>query len=203
MHLITLIINNSYSDNPKQIDSTEVENLKKQVEEAIAAKTEAEAKLELLQGRTSTGTGKLDPSLVNKVNIPSPPPIPGSGAPPPPPMPGAGGAPPPPPLPGLGGPPPPPMPGLGGPPPPPMPGMGGPPPPPLPGMGGPPPPPMMGSMGPPPPPGMIPLVGLARPDMLPHGLKPKKKWEVKGPLKRANWKMVSYLVGHWRILKLL
>jgi len=25
---------------------------------------------------------------------------------------------------------------------------------------------------------------------LPHGLKPKKKWEVEGPLKRANWKAV-------------
>lgn len=50
---------------------------------------------------------------------------------------------------------------------------------------------MMGGMGgPPPPPGMVPLPGLARPDLLPHGLKPKKKWEVSGPLKRANWKMV-------------
>lgn len=133
-------------------------------------------------------SGKLDPALVNKINVP-----PQSGAPPPPPMPGFG-APPPPPMPGA--PPPPPMPGgFGPPPPPPPPGMGGgpPPPPPPPGMGGgPPPPPMMG-MGPPPPPGMVPLVGLARPDLLPHGLKPKKKWEVKGPLKRANWKMVSHL----------
>lgn len=118
----------------------------------------------------------------------------GGLAPPPPPMPGAmGGGPPPPPMPGIGGgPPPPPMPGFGGaPPPPPM--MGGaPPPPPMMG-GGPPPPPMMGGMGPPPPPGMIPLVGLARPDVLPYGLKPKKKWEVTGPLKRANWKTVSFL----------
>lgn len=174
------------------VDSAEVEGLRKQLEEALAAKTEAEAKLDLAQGRTDApeNTGKLDPALVSKVNIPPPPPpLPGMGGPPPPPMPGSAG-PPPPPMPGLGGPPPPPMPGMGGPPPPPMPGMGGPPPPPPPpGMGGPPPPPMMGG-GPPPPPGMIPLPGMARPDLLPHGLKPKKKWEVKGPLKRANWKMV-------------
>ncbi|PSN30139.1 Protein diaphanous [Blattella germanica] len=99
------------------------------------------------------------------------PPMPGMG-PPPPPMPGMGG-PPPPPMPG-GGPPPPPMPGM--PPPPPMPGMGGPPPPPMPGMGGPPPPPPPG-MGPPPPPGFG-MPAAPRPDVLPHGLKPKKKWEI-------------------------
>lgn len=83
--------------------------------------------------------------------------------PPPPPMPGGvGGAPPPPPMPGMGGPAPPP--------PPPMLGMGGPPPPPgFPGMMMPPPPPV---------------------DVLPHGLKPKKKWDVSGPLKRANWKTI-------------
>ncbi|CAG9835595.1 unnamed protein product [Diabrotica balteata] len=183
------------NDKPMQIESAEVESLKKQLEEAIAAKTEAEAKLELVQGRAGTTqpSGKLDPALVNKINVPPPPPMPGVGAPPPPPMPGMGGGPPPPPMPGMGGgPPPPPMPGMGGgPPPPPMPGMGGgPPPPPMPGMGGgPPPPPMMGGM-PPPPPGMVPLPGLARPDLLPHGLKPKKKWEVTGPLKRANWKTI-------------
>ncbi|XP_028145731.1 protein diaphanous isoform X2 [Diabrotica virgifera virgifera] len=183
-------------DKPMQIESAEVESLKKQLEEAIAAKTEAEAKLELVQGRAGTTqpSGKLDPALVNKINVPPPPPMPGAGAPPPPPMPGMGGGPPPPPMPGMGGgPPPPPMPGMGGgPPPPPMPGMGGGPPPPpmMPGMGGgPPPPPMMGGM-PPPPPGMVPLPGLARPDLLPHGLKPKKKWEVTGPLKRANWKTI-------------
>lgn len=178
-----------------------MDNLKRQLEEALAAKTEAEAKLESLQsksGGTTENTGKLDPALVSKITIPPPPPMMGgpmppplpgmAGPPPPPPMPGAmGGGPPPPPMPGMGGPPPPPMPGMGGPPPPPMPGMGGPPPPPM--MGGPPPPPMMG--GPIPPPGMIPLVGMARVDLLPHGLKPKKKWEVSGPLKRANWKTVS------------
>ncbi|XP_056641001.1 protein diaphanous isoform X2 [Diorhabda sublineata] len=182
-------------DKPMQIESAEVESLKKQLEEAIAAKTEAEAKLELVQGRTGTteNSGKLDPALVSKINVPPPPPMPGAsgGIPPPPPIPGSGTGPTPPPMPG--GPVPPPMPGAGaGPPPPPMPGMGtGPPPPPMSGMGGgPPPPPMMGGMGPPPPPGMVPLPGLARPDLLPHGLKPKKKWEVTGPLKRANWKMI-------------
>ncbi|CAH1164833.1 unnamed protein product [Phaedon cochleariae] len=180
-------------DKPSMVDSTEVDGLRKQLEEALAAKTEAEAKLELLQGHNGgppTTTGKLDPSLLGKINVPPPPPPPpGMGGPPPPPMPGMGG-PPPPPMPGMGGPPPPPMPGMGGPPPPPMPGMGGPPPPPMPGMGGPPPPPMMGGMGPPPPPGMIPLIGMARPDLLPPGLRPKKKWEVSGPIKRINWKMI-------------
>ncbi|KAJ8978866.1 hypothetical protein NQ317_009010 [Molorchus minor] len=162
-------------DKPLVVDNVEVENLKKQLEEALAAKTEAEAKLELAQGRTGApeNSGKLDPALAPghlhhlpcREWDPPPPPMPGTGAPPPPPMPGSGGPPPPPPPPGGGPPPPPPPPG-----------------------GGPPPPPM-GGMGPPPPPGMIPLVGMARPDLLPHGLKPKKKWEVKG-LKRANWKMI-------------
>ncbi|KAJ8930937.1 hypothetical protein NQ314_016201, partial [Rhamnusium bicolor] len=138
------------------VDSAEVEGLKKQLEEALAAKTEAEAKLDLVQGRAGgpDKSGKLDPALLNKVNVPPPPPPP----------------------PGMGGPPPPPMPGMGGgPPPPPMPGMGGPPPPPMPGMGGPPPTSASSWNG---------------PDLLPHGLKPKKKWEVTGPLKRANWKTI-------------
>nr|CAI5823971.1 unnamed protein product [Callosobruchus analis] len=177
-------------DKPMLVESTEVDSLRKQLEEALAAKTEAEAKLDLVQGRAKGANGAAPP----------PPPMPGGGPPPPPPppMPGAGGMPPPPPLiPGMGGgPPPPPMPGMG-PPPPPMPGAG-PPPPPMPGMG-PPPPPMPGGMGPPPPPmfgGMMPPPpipgggGMPRPDLLPHGLKPKKKWEVKGPLKRANWKTI-------------
>jgi len=105
-------------------------------------------------------------------------------------MPGMGGSlpPPPPPLPGSVGPPP--MPGMTCPPPPPMPGSKGPPPPPMPGMKGPPAPPMPGMMGPPPPPmgGFSPPAPMVQ--VLPHGLKPKKKWEVDGPLKRANWKAV-------------
>lgn len=39
--------------------------------------------------------------------------------------------------------------------------------------------------GPPPPPMMMPKA-----NVLPHGLKPKKKWEVDGPMKRANWKAI-------------
>lgn len=113
-------------------------------------------------------------------------------------MPGIGESlpPPPPPLPGSTGPPPPPMPGMTCPPPPPMPGSKGPPPPPMPGMGGGPPPPPMPGMGPPPPPMMG---GLSPPtpiQVLPHGLKPKKKWEVDGPLKRANWKAVRVINLH-------
>lgn len=126
-----------------------------------------------------TSTGKLDQGCIDNVakviNGPPPPPMPGMVGPPPPPMPG--------------GPPPPPMPGMNGPPPPPMPGMGGPPPPPMPGGGPRPPPPPFGIM-PPPVPG-IPLPGMANLDLLPHGLKPKKKWDVSGPLKRANWKAVN------------
>jgi len=75
------------------------------------------------------------------------------------------------------------------PPPPPMPGMGGPPPPPPPpGMGGgPPPPPPFGvaGFGPPAPtPPRPPL------DVLPYGMKPKKKWQLEAPLKKAQWKTV-------------
>ncbi|XP_046743901.1 protein diaphanous isoform X4 [Diprion similis] len=153
------------------------------LEEAIASRQEAEAKLqhaetkikELEQGGARPGGG------AKAGGGPPPPPMPGMVGPPPPPMPGMTG-PPPPPMPGMGGPPPPPMPGAGGgPPPPPMPGMGGPAPPPLPGMG-PPPPPMLGGMAPKLPAGAV--------QVLPHGLKPKKKWEVEGPLKRANWKAI-------------
>ncbi|XP_046422327.1 protein diaphanous isoform X1 [Neodiprion fabricii] len=153
------------------------------LEEAIASKQEAEAKLqhaetkikELEQGGAVPGGG------TKTGGGPPPPPMPGMVGPPPPPMPGMTG-PPPPPMPGMSGPPPPPMPGAGGgPPPPPMPGMGGPAPPPFPGMG-PPPPPMMG--------GMVPKLPAGAVQVLPHGLKPKKKWEVDGPLKRANWKAI-------------
>lgn len=65
-----------------------------------------------------------------------------------------------------------------------MPGMApgsGPAPPPMPGFG-PVPPPMM--------PGFVPGLNAA-PQSLPLGLKPKKKWEVDAPLKRANWKAVN------------
>jgi diaphanous 2 len=174
-------------EKPVEIENSKIEELKKQLEEALGAKAEAEAKLELLARQPKeSGGGKLDPSVVSGVaealKAPPPPPMPGSGVPPPPPPPMMGG-PPPPPMPGSGGPPPPPMPGSGGPPPPPMPGMGGPPPPPMPGMGGPPPPPMMGG------PARVPLPGMAA-ETLPHGLKPKKKWDVSGPLKKANWKTI-------------
>lgn len=166
--------------------------MQRQLEEALAAKEEALAKMAIMEGRAS-GSGD------GKSTLPPPPPglsgmlSAGAGGPPPPPIPGAvgGGPPPPPMMPGMGGPPPPPMPGMsGGPPPPPMPGMGVPPPPPPPGMG-PPPPPMMGGGPPPPPFGAAPigLPGMAGPQ-LPAGLKPKKKWDTNGPLKKANWKTI-------------
>lgn len=34
------------------------------------------------------------------------------------------------------------------------------------------------------------MMMMMRPAVLPHGLKPKKKWEVDGPMKRANWKAI-------------
>ncbi|XP_022824018.1 protein diaphanous-like [Spodoptera litura] len=178
-----------------------VEELKSKLEAAIAARQEAEARAahleERLKAAPNTGPGGVThnniAAIAKVISSPGGPP-----PPPPPPMPGGPCAPPPPPMPmsvTSGAPPPPPMPSAGGgpppPPPPPMPGgPRGPPPPPMPGMGGPPPPPpMMGGPRPPPPPGGF-MPRMPVPDVLPHGLKPKKKWEVEGPLKRANWKTI-------------
>ncbi|XP_049883690.1 protein diaphanous isoform X2 [Pectinophora gossypiella] len=166
-------------------EERKVEELKAKLEAAIAARQEAEARAAHLEGRLkqapAAGLSHSNIAAIAKA-IGSPG---GPAPPPPPPMPGGGGPPPPPP---------PPMPSAGGgpPPPPPLPGMGsGPPPPPMPGMGGPPPPPpMMGGPRPPPPPGGFMMPRMPQPDVLPHGLKPKKKWEVEGPLKRANWKTI-------------
>ncbi|XP_043670398.1 protein diaphanous [Vespula pensylvanica] len=151
------------------------------LEEAIASKQEAEAKLQHAENKIKEleqGTGKSGGGGASTKTI-LPPPIPGSNVtpppPPPPPLPNSIGPPPPPMPPGMGvlPPPPPPMPGTKGPP-----GMGGPIPPPMPGMGGPPPPPMMAGIT-----SMMPS--------LPNGLKPKRKWEVEGRLKRPNWKAIS------------
>lgn len=149
-------------------------DMQNKYEEAIAQKQEAEARLAAADKRLlefESGRIRSTGSSTDGPPPPAPPPMPGGIAPP-----------------RMGGPPPPPMPGMGGPPPPPMPGMGGPPPPPMPGMGGPPPPPMMPGMGPPPPSMGGPVV--KPPDILPHGLKPKKKWDTLGPIKRANWKSI-------------
>nr|CAD7570754.1 unnamed protein product [Timema californicum] len=110
---------------------------------------------------------------------PPPPPLSGMG-PPPPPM--SGMRPPPPPMPGMG-PTPPPLSGMG-PPPPPMSGMG-PPPPPMSGMGSP--LPLMPGMVPPP----IVYTAVPKSVELPYGLKPKRKWDVEAPTKRANWKTIT------------
>ncbi|XP_031777153.1 protein diaphanous isoform X5 [Nasonia vitripennis] len=168
----------------KAEDEHRLSEMSQKLEEAIARKQEAEAKLQHAENvirELEKGTGRSASSLPKSNNCPPPPPMPGMGGgpppPPPPPMMGNfGGAPPPPPMPGMGGPrPPPPPPMIGG-----GPG-GGPPPPPMPGGMGPPPPPMMG--GP-----RLPMANAVQ--VLPHGLKPKKKWEVEGPLKRANWKAI-------------
>lgn len=72
---------------------------------------------------------------------------------------------------------------MGIPPPPPM--MGIPPPPPPPGMMGiPPPPPVMG--GPPPPP---PTLSFA--NILPYGMREKKKYKIEQPLKKVNWNKIQ------------
>ncbi|XP_063545456.1 protein diaphanous isoform X1 [Cydia strobilella] len=196
--LIEGLIEKSRAEEERKVDE-----LKQKLEAAIAARQEAEARAEHLEQRLKGSPN--GPGGVTQGNIaaiakaigspggpapPPPPPMPGGGPPPPPPPPmpsgpGSGGPPPPPPMPSVGGgpPPPPPPPMPGGPPPPPMPGMGGPPPPP--------PPPMMGGPRPPPPPFGGPMAPrMPQPDVLPHGLKPKKKWEVEGPLKRANWKTI-------------
>ncbi|XP_072948697.1 protein diaphanous [Epargyreus clarus] len=163
------------------------EELRSQLEAAIAARQEAEARAarleeKLRQAPAAAASPGNVAAIAKVIGSPGGPP-----PPPPPPMPGGAGPPPPPP---------PPMPGAGGgpppPPPPPFPGMGGaPPPPPPPGAGGaPPPPPMMGGPRPPPPFGGPMAPRMPQPDVLPYGLKPKKKWEVEGPLKRANWKTI-------------
>lgn len=163
-------------------DERRLEEIMHKLEEALAMRQEAEAKLVLAEktiAEYQAGGAVKSPSS----GLPQPPPGLNPGPPPPPPLPGMG-PPPPPPLPGMGGPPPPPppLPGMGGPPPPPPPpgmfGSGPPPPPPPPGMG----------MPPPPPPGGL-LFQAKPPDVLPHGMKPKRKWDVEG-LKRANWNTI-------------
>nr|XP_049707146.1 protein diaphanous isoform X5 [Helicoverpa armigera] len=168
-------------------EEKKVEELRTKLEAAIAARQEAEARAAHLEERLKAGQA-VGPAGLTHGNIAAIAKVIGSpggpAPPPPPPMPGGAGPPPPPPMPmsAGGGPPPPP--------PPPMPGgPRGPPPPPMPGMG-PPPPPMMGGPRPPPPPGGLMMPRMPQPDVLPHGLKPKRKWEVEGPLKRANWKTI-------------
>ncbi|XP_061381446.1 protein diaphanous isoform X7 [Danaus plexippus] len=166
-------------------EERKVEELKSKLEAAIAARQEAEARVAHLEQRLKTappsGPGGVTQgniaAIAKAIGSPGGPP-----PPPPPPMPDGPPPPPPPPMTTGGGPPPPP--------PPPMPGAGAPPPPPPPIPGGPPPPPMPGGPRPPPPPGMPSAPRMPQPDVLPHGLKPKKKWEVEGPLKRANWKTI-------------
>jgi diaphanous 2 len=179
-------------------------NYKNQLDKALTARQEAEAKVTTLEEKLkqfesenvelkqkiSQGIGAIvEASLSPKGHIGS-----ANGAPPPP-------APPPPPLPGFGGggpppPPPPPLPGMFGggpppPPPPPLPGMGGPPPPPPPpGFGGPPPPPP-GLGGPPPPLAGFPTPMAPPANQLPFGMKEKKKYKLDTQLKRANWTKIN------------
>ena len=177
-----------------QVESeSATKEVKRELEDALTQKQEAEAKLANAEGRISQleqqlRSGGASPTklpvpeglLKNPGGMPLPP------APPPPPPPPGGGLPPPPPPPpgGPGGPPPPP---------PPPPGMGGPPPPPPPpGMGGPPPPPPPGPPGlrPPGPPG-APMAPPSQDDILIKlGMKRKQQWKLDAPTKRTNWKVV-------------
>ncbi|XP_040164225.1 protein diaphanous [Anopheles arabiensis] len=185
-HIDTSTLLDDMAEKTKQIESKKSEDFEKRMTELQTAKQEAEARVAALEDRlkeieaTGVVVSPKGKSKLPQITIPPPPPglLPGGGPPPPPPCPGAvpvmmgggGGAPPPPP---------PPFPGAaagGPPPPPPMPGMGGPPPPPPPMM-------MMGMR----PPGMPPPFPNAAPKPLPYGLKPKKKWDTDGPMKRANW----------------
>ncbi len=165
--------------------------IKKELEDALTSKQEAEAaftkakariaQLEeaLRQGGASPSKLPVPANLNNMIRppnmgaIPPPPPAPpmpgGPGIPPPPPPPPPpGGAPPPPP-------PPPPPGGAGPPPPPPMPGMKVP--------GAPPPPPFGGAPAAPPAPSQEDI-------LIRLGMKRKKKWTVDNPTKRTNWKSV-------------
>lgn len=169
-HIDTSVLLDDLVERSKAMEMKRVEEYEKKMEELQIAKQEAEAKAAHLEEKLKEIEANGVVVKTNKlpqINIPPPPAMPGMPPPPrPPPMPGAptgnGPAPPPPP----------PLPGMGGPRPPPPPGM--------PGMG-PPPPPMMGGPRPP---------AMQQPQPLPHGLKPKKKWDVDGPMKRANWKAI-------------
>ncbi|KAK0082986.1 hypothetical protein PV325_009545 [Microctonus aethiopoides] len=181
----TLVEKSRAEEEQKLVEMTQ------KLEEAIASKQEAEAKLQHAEKKIKeleTSGLRISSNSSTIGNIPPPPPIPFSGGelhlrPGIPGIPGGPPPPPPPPMPGMQG-----QSSIGGgpPPPPPMPGMpgAGPPPPPLPSMhgAGPPPPPMMGGM-------MKPLFPNVK-ETLPYGLKPKKKWQVDAPLKRANWKAI-------------
>ncbi|XP_076362550.1 diaphanous related formin 1 isoform X1 [Tachypleus tridentatus] len=159
----------------KQEEEKQSQELTKKLEEAVTAKQEADAKLAQAEQKLVEIENQLNeikstgvvPS--QKILAPPPPPPPGSGIPPPPPLPGST-IPPPPPLPGVRGIPPPP---------PPPPGGGPPPPPPPPGLGG-----LRFNV----PQGSPSPVAM---DVLPFGIKPKKKYHLETPLKKANWKKIQ------------
>ncbi|XP_052277097.1 protein diaphanous homolog 2-like isoform X4 [Dreissena polymorpha] len=192
---VNYLLDNLTEKSKFEDNEVSIVEINSKLETALTAKQESEAKVVTMETKIKTyeaelaalkekikdGVGSQISSVINKG--------PGGPPPPPPPPPPPGGAPPaPPPPPFPGGPPPPPPPpgGPGIPRPPPPPGGGPPPPPPPPGMGGPP--------GPPPPPGFAPPPAFGMSPVskgLPHGMKPKKKYEVKQPMKRANWKKVE------------
>ncbi|CAH8499344.1 unnamed protein product [Heterobilharzia americana] len=157
--------------------SARVEELQTKLDAALQAKLEAEAKVQTLQTKLSSEEtskikpppgleGKLSSTNSSPPSIPPPPPLKVDGIPPPPPIfPPSQSIPPPPPM------------GGGIPPPPPM-------------GGGVPPPPPMGN-GIPPPPFTSQPPKLAPPEELPFGMKPKKKYVLDVPMKKANWEKIK------------
>ncbi|XP_055376357.1 protein diaphanous [Condylostylus longicornis] len=180
-HIDTSLILDDIVEKSKAKDLKRAEEFEKKYEQLEIAKQEAEARAadleEKLKQIQTTGKIPSDSNSKPALNIPFPPPLPGGNMPPPPPPPpggagmGTGAPPPPPPFPGARMPPPPP----------PMPGVGGGPPPPPPPLG-------MGLRPPPPPMGGL---NLNAGPSLPPGMKPKTKWNVKNPMKRANWKAIA------------
>lgn len=171
-------------------DEKRNDELTVKLEEALTQKQEADAHIEQLKKRLlsmeeAMKAGGMPKSeyeaalsivgqALTNMPVPPPPPMFGGPPPPPPPLPGMGGPPPPPPPPGMRG---------GPPPPPPPPGMGGgPPPPPPPGLGM-----AIAGMGAP----NFPAAPRPPTDSLPYGMRPKKKWQLEVPMKKANWKTVS------------
>lgn len=174
-HIDTSVLLDDLVERSKAMEMKKAEEYEKKMEELQMAKQEAEAKAAHLEEKLKeieANGGLVKTNKLPQINIPPPPAMPGMGnAPrPPPPPPGSNM-------------------NMNGPVPPP--------PPPFPGMAPRPPPPPGSGMGPPMPPPMMPMGGPMPPRMptqqqqpLPHGLKPKKKWDVDGPMKRANWKAI-------------
>ncbi|XP_070503361.1 protein diaphanous [Chironomus tepperi] len=168
-HIDTSVLLDDLVERSKAMELKKAEEYEKRMEELQMAKQEAEAKAAHLEEKLKeieANGGLVKTNKLPQINIPPPPVMPGITTAPRPP-------------------PPPPNSGLSN-------GPMPPPPPPLPGMAIR--PPFSLDNGAPRPPPMLPMMAPRMPvqqvQALPHGLKPKKKWDVDGPMKRANWKAI-------------